>query len=177
MKDMRKHGVDVLTLGQYLRPTTHHLAVVEYVKPEQFDWYRRYEEAPAVSSYVLDCSDRFTSYYLLTTERPKHSGSLMWLAALWCDPHTRSEAHVCDPPLKYFDLIKTQSQRLGSTFLHQRWEREEILLLLEREERDMRGLCSVFPLLFCLASQKAGCFLVLLHVDVVLLLLANRMKY
>ncbi len=52
MKDMREHGVDVLTLGQYLRPTTHHLAVVEYVKPEQFDWYRRYEEAPAVSSSI-----------------------------------------------------------------------------------------------------------------------------
>ncbi len=90
---------------------------------------------------LLDYSDRFTYCYLLTTERPKHSGSLMWLAALWCDPHTRLEAHVCDPPLKCFDLIKTQSQRLGSTILHQRWEREETLLLLEREERDIRGVC------------------------------------
>lgn len=31
--------VDVLTLGQYLRPTEHHLAVVEYVHPDKFDWY------------------------------------------------------------------------------------------------------------------------------------------
>ena len=30
----------MLTLGQYLRPTERHLAVVEYVTPEQFDWYR-----------------------------------------------------------------------------------------------------------------------------------------
>lgn len=29
MRDLRKAGVDVLTLGQYLRPTLNHLAVVE----------------------------------------------------------------------------------------------------------------------------------------------------
>ena len=29
-----------MTLGQYLRPTEHHLAVVEYVTPEMFDFYR-----------------------------------------------------------------------------------------------------------------------------------------
>jgi lipoic acid synthetase len=33
MRDMRAVGVDVLTLGQYLRPTDHHLAVVEYISP------------------------------------------------------------------------------------------------------------------------------------------------
>ena len=37
---LRAAGVDVLTLGQYLRPTERHLAVVEYVTPEQFDAYR-----------------------------------------------------------------------------------------------------------------------------------------
>eukprot|EP00922_Rhytidocystis_sp_ex-Travisia-forbesii_P034994 GHVS01051972.1.p1 GENE.GHVS01051972.1~~GHVS01051972.1.p1 ORF type:complete len:543 (+),score=85.60 GHVS01051972.1:36-1631(+) len=37
MEDMRAAGVDVLTLGQYMRPTDHHLAVVEYVRPEKFD--------------------------------------------------------------------------------------------------------------------------------------------
>jgi len=40
MRDLRAIDVDVLTLGQYLRPTERHLAVVEYVTPEQFDWYR-----------------------------------------------------------------------------------------------------------------------------------------
>lgn len=40
MRDMRAHEVDVLTIGQYLRPTEHHLSVVEYVRPEQFDFYR-----------------------------------------------------------------------------------------------------------------------------------------
>ena len=45
MADLRARRVDVLTLGQYLRPTEHHLAVVEYVTPEAFDWYREQGEA------------------------------------------------------------------------------------------------------------------------------------
>ena len=46
MRDLRAVGVDILTLGQYLRPTRHHLPVVRYVTPEEFDRYRRwgYEE-------------------------------------------------------------------------------------------------------------------------------------
>ena len=40
MKDILKAGVDILTLGQYLRPTEHHLAVVEYVTPETFEYYK-----------------------------------------------------------------------------------------------------------------------------------------
>jgi lipoic acid synthetase len=40
MKDLRAVGVDVLTLGQYLRPTPAHLAVEEYVTPEAFDELR-----------------------------------------------------------------------------------------------------------------------------------------
>jgi len=37
MKDMRKHDVDMLTLGQYLQPSKHHLAVERYVTPDEFD--------------------------------------------------------------------------------------------------------------------------------------------
>ena len=37
MDDLRKHDVDVLTFGQYLRPSDHHLSVVEYVHPDVFD--------------------------------------------------------------------------------------------------------------------------------------------
>jgi len=39
MDDLREHNVQVLTLGQYLRPTPQHLPVVEYVRPETFDLY------------------------------------------------------------------------------------------------------------------------------------------
>jgi lipoic acid synthetase len=40
MQDLRKANVDILTLGQYLRPTPNHLAVERYVTPEEFEAYR-----------------------------------------------------------------------------------------------------------------------------------------
>ncbi len=40
MRDLRAVGVDILTLGQYLRPTQHHLPVERYVTPEEFALYQ-----------------------------------------------------------------------------------------------------------------------------------------
>jgi lipoyl synthase len=40
MDDLRESQVQVLTLGQYLRPTESHLPVVEYVRPEIFQFYK-----------------------------------------------------------------------------------------------------------------------------------------
>nr|Q2IIW6.2 RecName: Full=Lipoyl synthase; AltName: Full=Lip-syn; Short=LS; AltName: Full=Lipoate synthase; AltName: Full=Lipoic acid synthase; AltName: Full=Sulfur insertion protein LipA [Anaeromyxobacter dehalogenans 2CP-C] len=40
MRDLRANGVEILTLGQYLRPSAWHLPVVEYVSPERFAAYR-----------------------------------------------------------------------------------------------------------------------------------------
>ncbi|MDH5389287.1 MAG: lipoyl synthase [Gammaproteobacteria bacterium] len=37
MRDMRAHNVEMLTLGQYLQPSQHHLSVERYVTPEEFD--------------------------------------------------------------------------------------------------------------------------------------------
>jgi lipoic acid synthetase len=39
MDDLREVGCEVLTMGQYLRPSPKHLPVVEYITPEQFDYY------------------------------------------------------------------------------------------------------------------------------------------
>ena len=36
MRDLRAHRVDILTLGQYLRPSPKHLPIVRYVPPEEF---------------------------------------------------------------------------------------------------------------------------------------------
>jgi len=44
MRDLRAIDVDVVTFGQYLRPTDKHLAVVEYVTPEKFDNFRKIGE-------------------------------------------------------------------------------------------------------------------------------------
>jgi lipoic acid synthetase len=41
MRDLRTHSVDILTLGQYLRPSPKHLPIVRYVPPAEFDELRR----------------------------------------------------------------------------------------------------------------------------------------
>lgn len=40
MKRLRDVGVDVLTIGQYLRPSTKHVAIDRYVHPDEFESYR-----------------------------------------------------------------------------------------------------------------------------------------
>jgi lipoic acid synthetase len=41
MRDLRAHRVEILTLGQYLRPSPRHLPIVRYVSPAEFDELRR----------------------------------------------------------------------------------------------------------------------------------------
>jgi len=41
MRDLRAHHVDILTLGQYLRPSPKHLPIVRYVPPVEFDEFRQ----------------------------------------------------------------------------------------------------------------------------------------
>jgi lipoic acid synthetase len=45
MCDLRAHKVDILTLGQYLRPSPQHLPIVRYVPPAEFDELRRAGDA------------------------------------------------------------------------------------------------------------------------------------
>ena len=42
MDDLRSRSVDVLTLGQYLQPTRHHLSVERFVTPDEFALYREW---------------------------------------------------------------------------------------------------------------------------------------
>jgi lipoic acid synthetase len=51
LADLRAAGVDIVTLGQYLRPTLNHLPVQRYVTPEDFDRYRE----RALSRGFLEC--------------------------------------------------------------------------------------------------------------------------
>ena len=41
MHDLHHAGVDIVTLGQYLRPTPNHLVIERYVTPDEFDAYRK----------------------------------------------------------------------------------------------------------------------------------------
>ena len=48
LADLRAVGVDIVTIGQYLRPTTHHLPVSRWVEPATFDRYREVGEAMGI---------------------------------------------------------------------------------------------------------------------------------
>ncbi|HEX4871517.1 MAG TPA: lipoyl synthase [Nevskiaceae bacterium] len=45
MRDLRAHGVNMLTLGQYLQPSRHHLPVARYVHPDEFERLRQFGES------------------------------------------------------------------------------------------------------------------------------------
>jgi lipoyl synthase len=51
MDDLRRAGVDILTLGQYLRPTVNHLPVERFVAPGEFEVYR----AAALARGFVEC--------------------------------------------------------------------------------------------------------------------------
>ena len=51
LADLRAAAVDILTLGQYLRPTANHLAIERFVTPEEFDRYREW----ALALGFLEC--------------------------------------------------------------------------------------------------------------------------
>ena len=64
MQDMRDHDIDMITLGQYLQPSKHHLAVERFVHPDEFEelgelakkmGFKRVASGPMVrSSYHAD---------------------------------------------------------------------------------------------------------------------------
>jgi len=51
LDDLRAVGVDIVTLGQYLRPTLNHLPVERFVTPAEFDTYRQW----ALARGFLEC--------------------------------------------------------------------------------------------------------------------------
>ena len=45
MRDLRAHGVDVVTIGQYLQPSSKHVRIDRWVHPDEFRWLREQGEA------------------------------------------------------------------------------------------------------------------------------------
>jgi len=45
MRDLRAHGVDVVTIGQYLQPSPKHAQIDRWVHPDEFRWFREQGEA------------------------------------------------------------------------------------------------------------------------------------
>jgi lipoic acid synthetase len=61
MRDLRAHDVDMLTIGQYLAPSSHHFPVQRYVPPETFALFER--EAQAMGFSHAACAPLVRSSY------------------------------------------------------------------------------------------------------------------
>ena len=66
MRDLRAHGVTMLTLGQYLQPSQHHLPVARFVTPERFVQFE--QEALAMGFAKAACGPMVRSSYHADTQ-------------------------------------------------------------------------------------------------------------
>ncbi len=66
MRDLRAHGVTMLTLGQYLQPSQHHLPVMRFVTPERFVQFE--QEALAMGFTHAACGPMVRSSYHADTQ-------------------------------------------------------------------------------------------------------------
>jgi len=80
MRDLRDVGVDILTIGQYLRPSPRHLEVVEYVHPEKFAQWKEIGEALGfryvASGPLVRSSYRAGEFFIKSLLR--ESGGIRW---------------------------------------------------------------------------------------------------
>ena len=61
MHDLRAHDVEMLTLGQYLQPSAHHLPVMRFVPPDRFSWFE--QQALAMGFSHAACGPMVRSSY------------------------------------------------------------------------------------------------------------------
>jgi lipoic acid synthetase len=81
LADLASVGVDIVTIGQYLRPTSHHLPVARWWTPTDFDEWRRIGGSLGIAHVE---SSPFT--------RSSHHAQSSWAAAISAGPSARAEA-------------------------------------------------------------------------------------
>jgi lipoic acid synthetase len=69
MADLRRHQVDIVTIGQYLSPGPKHLPVDRFVTPEQFDGFRRHGEEALGFLQVVSTPLTRSSYHAGEVQR------------------------------------------------------------------------------------------------------------
>jgi lipoic acid synthetase len=69
MRDLRQHEVDMLTIGQYLAPSGHHLPVLRYVTPDTFASWQRAADGMGFAHAAIGPMVRST--LTMRTSRPK----------------------------------------------------------------------------------------------------------
>ena len=75
MRDLRAHDVDMLTIGQYLQPSPHHLPVTRYVEPAVFEEFAR--QARALGFVHAACGPLVRSSYHADQQAHEAGRSLM----------------------------------------------------------------------------------------------------
>ena len=73
-RNMRQHNIDVLTVGQYLRPSKKHAEVVRYYRPEEF--VRLKEQALAMGFGHVEAGPLVRSSYHADEQVPAHKSLL-----------------------------------------------------------------------------------------------------
>ncbi len=68
MTDLAAVGVDIVTIGQYLRPTSNHMPVARWVEPAEFDEWKRIGEAELGLSHVESSPLTRSSYHAKQAE-------------------------------------------------------------------------------------------------------------
>ena len=97
LRDLRMIGVEIVTLGQYLRPSKRHLKVEEFVPPEKFDHWRVVGEnmgfayvasGPMVrrTDFTIKCKTNLSVYRCVPLTVPQNS-SLSLLCARETQPN------------------------------------------------------------------------------------------
>jgi len=82
MRDLRGAGVDILTLGQYLRPSKAHIPVANFVSPERFEHYKQTAEEMGflyvAAGSLVRSSYRASEFFVeaLVNQRKLHTRSL-----------------------------------------------------------------------------------------------------
>jgi len=76
LADLRKAGVDIVTLGQYLRPTVHHAPVARWVSPDEFSEWKRLGEQELGFAHVEAGPLVRSSYHAETQARTASAGGV-----------------------------------------------------------------------------------------------------
>ena len=80
MRDLRAHNVEMLTIGQYLAPSAHHLSVKRYVPPETFDYFKT--EALKMGFTAAACAPMVRSSYWAESQAENQAENQMKKAGI-----------------------------------------------------------------------------------------------
>ena len=99
MVDVRKAGVDIMTIGQYLRPSEHHAPVARWVTPQEFREWKRIGEEELGFSHVESGALVRSSYHAETQARTVGAGGVGEITEV-LDKDERAPGELSDDELR-----------------------------------------------------------------------------